>query len=127
MKRSLLIFVGLLSFVLGSVGAVIPVLPTTPLLLLSGYCLSRSSKKFNDWLINTKIYRFYAADFVSSRSIPRKKKWAIYANILLLMGFSIFMAPIIWVKIMLLGLIVFLTIMLFFVIPDKSVEAKKTI
>ena len=57
MKRHFLISVGILSFLLGSAGVLLPVLPTTPFLLLSGYCFAHSSNKFNDWLKKTKIYQ----------------------------------------------------------------------
>ncbi|AYW48554.1 DUF454 domain-containing protein [Tetragenococcus osmophilus] len=120
MKKYFLISAGVLSFVLGSVGAMLPILPTTPFLLLSGYCFTRSSERFNQWLKQTKLYKFYCADYVETRTIPRSKKWKIWANILILMTVSIFLAPIFAVKIMLACLTVFISIFLFFIIPDKK-------
>lgn len=120
MKRMLLMLVGCLSFGIGSVGAVIPVLPTTPFLLLAAYCFARSSERFNDWLQSTKLYQFYAEDFVSTRTIPRQKKWRILMNIYLLMGLSVLVVPLVWVRWILFGLILFLTTMILVVIPDKE-------
>lgn len=120
MKKHLLIVTGLLSFVLGSVGAVLPILPTTPFLLLSGYCFARSSERFDQWLKQTKLYKFYCVDYVETRTIPRNKKWKIFINIIVLMSISIFLAPILAIKIMLGFLTVFITIFLFFVVPDKK-------
>lgn len=101
-------------------GAVIPILPTTPFLLLAGYCFANSSSRFHIWMQKTKIYHFYVADYATTKAIPRRKKWQILSNIYLLMGISVWAAPIYWVKLILLGLMVFLTIMLFWVIPDKK-------
>lgn len=120
MKRMLLMLVGCLSFGIGSVGALIPILPTTPFLLLAAYCFARSSERFNDWLQSTKLYIFYAEDFVSSRTIPREKKWRILINIYFLMGLSILVVPLVWVRWILFGLIIFLTTMILVVIPDTK-------
>ncbi|MCF1616174.1 YbaN family protein [Tetragenococcus koreensis] len=120
MKKNLLIAAGLFSFVLGSIGAILPILPTTPFLLLSGYCFARSSEQFDQWLKQTKLYKFYCADYVETRTIPRNKKWKIFINIIILMAISIFLAPMLAVKIMLGFLTVFITIFLFFAVPDKK-------
>lgn len=119
-KRTFLLTIGILSFGLGSIGTIVPVLPTTPFLLLAGYCFANSSSRFHTWMQGTKIYRFYVADYVKTRSIPRRRKWRILFNIYLLMGISVGAAPVFGVKLILIGLMVFLTIMLFFVIPDKE-------
>ncbi|MEX2785172.1 YbaN family protein [Streptococcus sp. H49] len=119
MKKMLLITVGCLSLLLGVIGVVLPVLPTTPFLLLSGYCFARSSKKFESWLKQTKLYQFYVADYAESKSIAKERKKKIIVQIYLLMGLSVWLAPIVWVKIALLALTVFITYYLFRVIPDK--------
>lgn len=116
-KRKLLIALGFLSFGLGSIGVILPVLPTTPFLLLSAYCFSRGSVRFENWLKQTSLYQRYAADFVEKGVIGKNKKWKILLNIYLLMGFSIFIVPLAPVKIMLTGLTIFITLYLFFVIP----------
>lgn len=122
MKRWLLISVGMISFALGAIGAIIPILPTTPFLLLASYCFARSSERFDRWLRSTKLFQFYAEDYVNTGAIPRKRKWIILTNIYLIMGISVYFAPIVWVKGMLIGLMIFLTVMLFFVIPDQTTE-----
>jgi len=122
MKKYSLISLGLLSFVLGSLGAILPILPTTPFLLLAGFCFARSSEKFNQRLKQTKLYQFYCADYVETRTIPKNKKWKIWLNIIILMIISIFLAPIFAVKILLACLTVSISLFLFFVIPDKKRE-----
>ena len=118
-KRTFLLTIGVIAFGLGSIGTLIPILPTTPFLLLAGYCFANSSSRFHNWLQNTKVYSFYVSDYAKTKSIPRRKKWQILSNIYILMGISVWAAPLFLIKIILVGLMAFLTIMLFWVIPDQ--------
>ena len=104
----------------GSQGVVLPLLPTTPFLLLSIACFSRSSKRFEDWLYHTKLYQAYVADFRETKSIARERKKKIIVSIYILMGISIYFAPLLPVKIGLGALTIFITYYLFKVIPDKE-------
>lgn len=119
MRRILLMAVGFISFGLGSIGVLLPILPTTPFLLLSAYCFTRSSKRFDVWLRNTRLYRIYIADYMETRTIPCNRKWKILINIYLLMSFSILFAPLLPIKIGLALLTVGITIGLFVIIPSK--------
>ena len=118
-KRTFLLTIGVISFGLGSVGTILPILPTTPFLLLAGYCFAHSSSRFHSWLQNTKIYNFYVADYANTKAIQQKKKWQILSNIYILMGISVWAAPLTIIKAIIVGLMAFLTIMLFWVIPDQ--------
>ena len=72
--KSIYIFLGSLSLGLGILGIFLPVLPTTPLLMLSCYLYSRSSKRFYMWLTSTHLYEKHAKDFVENRQLPLGKK-----------------------------------------------------
>ena len=111
---------GMLSLGLGILGIPLPILPTTPFLLLAIACFARSSKRFEKWLYHTKLYQSYVADFRETKSISKERKKKIIIQIYVLMGISIFFAPILWVKIGLFCLTVFITYYLFKVIPDKD-------
>ena len=117
--RIVYLIIGFLSLALAIVGVVLPLLPTTPFLLLSIACFSRSSKRFEDWLYHTKMYQIYVADFRETGSISKERKKKIIVSIYILMGISIYFAPIIWVKLGLFALTIFITYYLFKVIPDK--------
>ncbi len=76
MKIKNIIFVALGFFFLGLgvIGIVLPLLPTTPLLLLASYFFVKGSKKFEMWFKGTDIYKKHLDDFVRNRSLTKKKK-----------------------------------------------------
>ena len=118
--RFIYLSIGFISLALALVGVVLPLLPTTPFLLLSIACFSKSSKRFEDWLYHTKLYQTYVADFRETKSIARERKKKIIVSIYILMGISIYFAPLLPVKIGLGCLTIFITYYLFKVIPDKE-------
>lgn len=73
-KKVLYIILGSLCLVLGSVGIFLPILPTTPFLLLSAYFYVRSSEKLYNWLINHKIFGRYIYNYVTYKAVPKKAK-----------------------------------------------------
>ena len=70
----ILIAAGLLFTGIGMVGVLVPVLPTTPFLILASICFMRSSERFDKWLRSTQIYKNYAEDYVGDRSMTLKRK-----------------------------------------------------
>lgn len=68
---------GLLFFGIGAIGVVIPILPTTPFLLIATFFFARSSKRFNNWFLATRLYRRHLDSFLKNRSMPLKTKWSI--------------------------------------------------
>ena len=73
-KKYLLIFLGTVSFTLGIVGVILPVLPTTPFLLLASLCYIRSSKRLYNWLINHKIFGEYIYNYLTYRKVKKSTK-----------------------------------------------------
>lgn len=118
MHKLFFLIIGCISLIIALVAIPIPVLPTTPFLLLSGFCLAKSSPRFERWLKESKVYQFYVGDYAETKAISRKRKKRIIWQIYLLMGLSIWLAPILWVKIGLFFLTLFITYYLFKVIPD---------
>jgi uncharacterized protein len=62
---------------LGILGVILPLLPTTPLLLLASVCFVRGSKKFEIWFKGTKLYKRHLEEFVKNRAMTLKQKLAI--------------------------------------------------
>jgi len=72
--RIILIIVGTISLTLGFIGAFLPLLPTTPFVLLSAYLFAQSSPKLHNWLLNNKIFGKYIRDYKENKSIPLRVK-----------------------------------------------------
>jgi uncharacterized membrane protein YbaN (DUF454 family) len=79
----------LLSLVLGVVGIFLPLLPTTPLLLLSAWCFIRSSTKLYDWLLSHPYLGKYIRNFREHRAIPLRVKILSVTMVWLTIGYCI--------------------------------------
>lgn len=75
--KVVLIILGFISMGIGIVGIVVPILPTTPFLLLASFFFAKGSKRFHDWFISTKIYKKYLESFVQSKAMTLKNKFTI--------------------------------------------------
>lgn len=91
LKKHLLIFAGSLALVLGIVGVVLPVLPTTPFLLLASFCYMRSSKRLYDWLMNHRILGPYLYDYIMYKGVRRKARTAALTMLWLTLTISMVM------------------------------------
>ncbi len=89
MKKILLMIIGTISLVLGIIGIILPVLPTTPFLLLSLYCYVRSSKRLYNLILTNKYLANYVKDYISGSGIPINVKKKVIFLIWLSIGFSV--------------------------------------
>ncbi len=82
---------GFLFFALGMVGVVLPILPTTPFILLAAFCFARSSERLNAWFKGTKVYKKVLEGYVTKRSMTVKAKLTILVpvTVLLAIGFAL--------------------------------------
>ncbi|MGT2887986.1 YbaN family protein [Streptococcus didelphis] len=119
MKKIIYISVGCFSFLLGILGIPLPILPTTPFLLLAGFCFSRSSDRFNNWLKGTKVYKFYVGDYLETRAIKRDRKKKILVQVWILMGISIIFVPFIWMKILFFAMTALMSFILLHFVAEK--------
>jgi uncharacterized membrane protein YbaN (DUF454 family) len=70
----ILTLLGIISLSLGVIGAFVPVLPTTPFLLLAAALFLRGNRKLYDWLMNHPRMGVYISNFVKHKSIPMRVK-----------------------------------------------------
>lgn len=89
MKKAIFVALGFVFFGLGAVGAALPILPTTPFLLLAAACFAKGSVRFNNWFLNTKLYQNHLESFVENRSMTLKTKISLcaFASAMLLIAF----------------------------------------
>jgi uncharacterized membrane protein YbaN (DUF454 family) len=73
-KRRLLLGAGTLSTGLGIIGIFVPILPTTPFLLLAAACYMRSSERFYRWLVNNRVFGAYVRNYIEGRGMPVRIK-----------------------------------------------------
>ena len=82
------IIFGLIFLILGAIGTALPLIPTTPLVLLAAVCFGKSSNRLNSWLLSTRLYRKTIDGFVRNRSMTIKAKAALLTSITVIMGIS---------------------------------------
>ena len=87
--RILLIIAGTFFVGLGIVGIFVPVLPTTPFLLLAAACYARSSQRFYSWLLNNKWFGNYIRNYLQRRGVPLKVKLLTVTLLWITIGFSV--------------------------------------
>lgn len=101
--RWLWIIAGSISLSLGIVGIFLPLLPTTPFLLLTAACYARGSSRLHNWLLNNKLFGKYIRNYREGKGIPARSKVLALTLLWLTIGFSIFyVIPILIVQIILL-------------------------
>lgn len=90
-KKILYITLGCIGVGLGAVGAVVPLLPAFPFLLLATFCFAKSSERLHTWFINTKLYKSNLESYVQGRGMTWATKSRIMVTVTLLMSVGFFM------------------------------------
>ncbi|MFB0710018.1 DUF454 family protein [Buttiauxella noackiae] len=102
MKRIILIIIGWLAVVLATLGVVLPLLPTTPFLLLAAWCFARSSPRFHHWLLYRSWFGSYIRHWQDHRALPPGAKPRALIFIVLTFAVSLYLVNILWVRLLLL-------------------------
>ncbi len=85
-KKILLLIIGCISLALGAIGAVLPLLPTVPFLLLAACCFARSSARLDSWFKQTKLYKNNLESYAKGQGMTRKTKAKITGSVTVLMA-----------------------------------------
>ena len=88
-RNHLLVAGGVISAILGIVGIFIPILPTTPFLLLAAACFVRSSDKLYNRLLNNRLFGSYIRNYIEGRGLPLKIKVVTIILLWVTIGISI--------------------------------------
>lgn len=91
LKKVLLIIVGCISLGLGTIGIVLPILPTVPFFLLTVFCFANSSKRLHDWFVSTTMYKKYLESYVQKKGMTRQTKISIILTVTIIMSFGFVM------------------------------------
>ncbi|WP_336185435.1 DUF454 family protein [Klebsiella grimontii] len=110
MPRIILIIIGWLSVALGTLGVFLPLLPTTPFILLAAWCFARSSPRFHHWLLYRSWFGGYLRHWQQYRAMPPGAKPRAVVMILLTFAISLWLVNLTWVRIFLLIVLVCLLI-----------------
>lgn len=85
-KKVCYIALGCIGVGLGALGAVLPLLPAFPFLLLAAFCFGRSSEKLNRWFTGTKLYKDNLESYVKGQGMTKKTKVRIMITVTILMS-----------------------------------------
>ncbi len=111
MKRWLLILAGSISLGLGTLGVVVPLLPTTPFLLLTAACYIKSSERLYKWLINHRLYGKFLRNYIEHKAIALNVKIGSIALLwITIITSSILFISVTWLKVLLIVKAVIVTL-----------------
>ena len=105
--RIMFIIFGFIFTGLGLVGVVLPILPTTPFLLLASFSFAKGSARFHTWFTKTKLYKNHLDDFVRSRAMTRRTKVAVLAFASSMLMIPLITVNVVPMRIFIIGLMVF--------------------
>ncbi|MFA3759995.1 DUF454 family protein [Yersinia sp. 2466 StPb PI] len=126
MSRWFLITLGWLAVILATLGVVLPLLPTTPFLLLAAWCFARSSPRFHHWLLYRSWFGSYIRTWQQHRALPVGTKWKAILVTILTFAVSLWLVKIWWVRgVLLIMLILLLTFMWRMPVIDLSQQKRR--
>ena len=84
-KKGLFIALGCISLALGTIGIVLPILPTVPFYLLTAFCFANSSQRLHDWFVHTTVYKKYIGSYFRRRGMTKKAKCLLIGTVTAIM------------------------------------------
>jgi uncharacterized membrane protein YbaN (DUF454 family) len=90
LRRAFFVVVGSIFLCLGAIGIVVPILPTTPFLLLSAACYYRGSERLHRWMLNNRWFGSYIKNYKEGKGIQLRVKAYIITFLWITIGYSVF-------------------------------------
>lgn len=105
--KMLFIFLGFVFAGCGFIGVLVPILPTTPFLLLASFFFAKGSTRFHTWFTGTKLYKEHLDDFIKHRSMKKKTKISLLAFASTMLMIPLIMVDVWTMRIFILSLMAF--------------------
>lgn len=120
--RYSLLVCGIISVTLAVIGIFLPLVPTTPFLLLAAFLFDRSSPRFHGWLLSNRWFGEYIRNYREGRGISARQKANTIAILWPTILVGMWFAPVIWSRVAMLAIAVGVTSYLLFRLPTLKVE-----
>lgn len=88
---------------LGAIGVVLPIVPSTPFLLLATILFAKGSKRFHSWFLSTKLYQKHIQHMVKNKAMPYKSKVITLAMLSVLFTIGVLFCPVWYGKVIIIG------------------------
>ena len=124
-KKYFYITLGFLALGIGLIGVILPILPTTPFLLVTSFCFARGSERFHTWFTNSNIYKKHLESFVKERAMTLKQKVVLLSFVTFMLAFPLILVDVLPMRITIIVLIIIKLYYFTFKVRTISPEEKK--
>lgn len=120
--KIILNFIGIVAVILGVLGIFLPLLPTTPFLLLASACFARASPRMHNWLRTNRVFGKYLRDYENGAGIPLRGKVWILIFMWGSMSYSLWRSDALWLRLLIITIGTCVTIYLTRFVPTMHVK-----
>ena len=124
-KKYFYITLGFIALGLGLIGVILPILPTTPFLLVTSFCFAKGSERFHSWFTNTNIYKKHLESFVKERAMTLKQKVVLLSFVNFMLAFPLILIDILPMRITIIVLIIIKLYYFIFRVKTITPEEKR--
>ena len=124
-KKYFYITLGFITLGLGLIGVILPILPTTPFLLVTSFCFAKGSERFHSWCTNTNIYKKHLESFVKERAMTLKQKVVLLSFVNFMLAFPLILVDVLPMRITIIVLIIIKLYYFIFRVKTITPEEKR--
>ena len=124
-KKYFYITLGFLALGIGLIGVILPILPTTPFLLVTSFCFAKGSERFHTWFTNTNIYKKHLESFVKERAMTLKQKVVLLSFVNFMLAFPLILVDVLPMRITIIVLIIIKLYYFIFKVKTITLEEKR--
>lgn len=124
-KKYFYVTLGFIALGLGLIGVILPILPTTPFLLVTSFCFAKGSERFHAWFTNTNIYKKHLESFVKERAMTLKQKVVLLSFVNFMLAFPLILVDVLPMRITIIVLIIIKLYYFIFKVKTITPEEKR--